>query len=499
MENNKMRCHFSIIFEKAGSFLVFWLILVANKIDDIIEVITASDFSIKSIPYILPVCLGLTLLLLIILGYQFLVWRKTFIYLDGDTFVVERNTLNRQKSTFAISSLANINLEQNLLERLIGTYRLKLDTDSFSTADSTDVSIVLSASNATALKEELLTLMKKEPLSETVTVSGETENASPETITYASTKEVLSHCFFSIPTRLLFLTFAVIIGVPLYLYLNNISIRHFIIDDIAGSSGNLLAVFLLVITYGYSFAKQLLSFYHFRCFRQGNDIRIQYGFLKNQDFTIPLKRINAIQISQPPLSRLTGRMQAQLICIGVGDSETEKPQLTLCMKKEKFYTHMQELLPEFSTEAIQEIHKLPKGSATSYFISCLSLLLLFSVGYWGGIALFGTKVPGKMPLCICYGITVFLIILYQFLHYFSLGTEIEEKQLVIHSGSFRKEIWLIPYHKIQYVDLQQNPVSRLFQIAKGKVHILASLGNSTVSLPFTSLSKINELKEELLN
>lgn len=37
METSKTRCHFSIIFEKAGSFLIFWVILAFNWIDEIID------------------------------------------------------------------------------------------------------------------------------------------------------------------------------------------------------------------------------------------------------------------------------------------------------------------------------------------------------------------------------------------------------------------------------------------------------------------------------
>lgn len=497
MESKKMRCHFSIIFEKAGSFLVFWLIVVVNQMDDIIKIITAPDFSLKSVPYILPACLGLTLLLLLIVGYQFLVWRKTFIYLDGDTFIVERNTLNRKKSTFAIPSIANINLEQNLFERLVGTYRLKLDTDSFSSADSTDVSIVLSAPKATALKAELLTLIKKAPHTQNTSNFERTE--SSENISYASTKEVLSHCFFSISTGLLFWTLAIVIGLPLFLYFNNLSLWDILSEDTSSVLGRFLAILLLIVTYVYSLLKQLLSFYHFRCFRQGNDIRIQYGFLKKQDFTIPLERINSIQISQPPLARLTGRLQAQLICIGVGDSDAEKPQLTLCMKKETFYARLQELLPEFSTSDIKEIHNLPKGSGISYLISCLFFLLVFSGCFWGAASLFGNKGSDKTTLLVSYGIVAFFIILYQLFHFFSIGTQLTDKQLIIHGGAFRKQIWLIPYRKIQFATFHQNPISRIFHIFKGDINILASSANNTIPLPFTSQNEINTLKEELLD
>ena len=71
MENNKIRCHFSIIFEKAGSFLVFWFILAWNWMDDIIKLFTSPTFNQKAFQHLLPICIGLTLLLVLILKLFF--------------------------------------------------------------------------------------------------------------------------------------------------------------------------------------------------------------------------------------------------------------------------------------------------------------------------------------------------------------------------------------------------------------------------------------------
>lgn len=496
MENNKIRCHFSIIFEKAGSFLVFWFILAWNWMDDIIKLFTSPTFNQKAFQHLLPICIGLTLLLVLILGYQFLVWRKTFIYLEGETFVVERNTLNRKKNTFSIASIANINLEQNLFERLIGTSRLKLDTDSFSTADSTDVSIVLSTPKATALKESLLSLMNNTTSkSETSTPS---LKATPKAA-LASTKDVFSHCFFNISTGTLFFSLLIIIGLPLALHFGHLSFWELISENNSGFYKRILAIALLVITYGYAFVKQLLSFYHFCCYRQGNEIMIQYGFFHKQEFTIPLERINAVQILQPPLARLTGRMQAQLICVGIGDDDAEKPQLTLSMKEDLFFAHMQEILPEFSTESIKEVHNLPKNTGIAYFFSCLSFFLLFQAGFWITVSFLNLRTSGKLFLWICYGFGNIFIILYQLFHYHSMGTGLGQQQLTIHNGVFQKRIWMIPYRKIQFSTFQQNPICRSLGITRGKIHILASLGNNIISLPYVNLKDMNISKTKLLD
>lgn len=493
MEINKMRCHFSIIFEKTGSFLIFWLAIAVTWIDDISDALLAGNTQTA-----LYVCGGLFLLLLLVMGYQFLVWRKTFIYIDGDTFVVERNTLNRQKSTFGIANIANINLEQNLFERIIGTYRLKLDTDSFSTASTTDVSIVLSSEKAKRLKNELLSLMKKDAASPDTETLKESEVSKELCVPYASFKEVLSHCFYNISTVLLFLALIIVVGFPLLFHFGDVSFWDMISEGDTSFSGRFLAILFLVLTYGYSLIKQLFSFYRFCCFRQGNDLIIRYGFFRKQDFTIPIDRINAIQILQPPLARLTGRIQARLICIGLGDSENEKPQLTLCMKKKEFYARLQELLPEFSTESVQTVHKLPKGSGMIHLLSCLLLLVCFSAAFWMTALSTAEDDSALLFLVIIYGIVFCLIVLYRLLHYFSMGTHLGTEQLVIHDGAFQKHSWIIPYRKIQYVEFNQNPLHQLYGIKKGTVYILASLGNNILTLPLIRQTDVQKLQKELL-
>ena len=493
METNKMRCHFSIIFEKAGSFLFFWFIIALNRITDIIRTVTAPDFNQDSLRRVFFFCLVLIVLLLAILGYQFLVWHKTYLYIDGDTFVVERNTLNRRKTTFAISSISNINLEQNLFERIIGTYRLKLDTDSLSTANSTDVSVVLSAEKSTALKKKLLVLMKKVTPKEAA-VTPEEKNTP-----YASTGEVLTHCFFSISAPLIFMALAVVIGIPLLLWLADISLWDIISENDTSFLGRFLALGILLITYAYSMLKQLFSFYHFCCFRRKDDLMIQYGLFRKQDFTIPVSHINAIKMIQPPLARLTGRIQAQLICVGIGDSDTEKPQLTLCMKKKDFYARMQELLPEFSTEFTPEVHKLPKGSGIVYLISTLFFLGCFSGGFWTTGLILKNGHSNMISLTAAYGIIFLLLVLYRLFHYFCMGTELQKHQLLIQTGAFQKQTWLVPYKKIQFINFQHNPLYRLFDIAKGDVNILASFGNDTLFLPFIPRTHISKLKDKLLS
>ena len=333
----KQRCHFSIILEKAGKFLVFWFILAFSQIDDLIDLLE-EPVTDETLRYTLFAGGGLLLALLLVVFYQFLVWRKTFVYFEGNTIVVERNTINRKKSTYSLANISNVNMEQNLFEMLIHTKRIKLDTDSFSTADQTDISIVFSEQKAQAFRTEVLSRMKTLAL-------------QPKTSAAASIKQILLHCICTIPAFFFFLLAVCIMTISVILFSSDVSLAELLeSEEDASFSGQMLAIAVLVITYGYQILKRFSSFYQFRCSRNKDKLLIHYGLFRKQDFTMPVQRINAVKIVQAPLARLLGYYEAQIICIGVGDSAEEKAQILLCQKKKDFYQQLAQLLPEFSTE-----------------------------------------------------------------------------------------------------------------------------------------------------
>ena len=53
--------------------------------------------------------------------------------------MVKKNAIFYRKNTYEIKNISNINLEQNMLERIMGTYKIKIDIDSLSTSEVTDI------------------------------------------------------------------------------------------------------------------------------------------------------------------------------------------------------------------------------------------------------------------------------------------------------------------------------------------------------------------------
>ena len=88
-------------------------------------------------------------------------WWKTTITIKDQVVTVERKTMFHKKNSIAVHTISNINLQQNLFERIVRTYTIKFDTSSMSTADSTDVKIILGEKDANRVKELVMKIEMK--------------------------------------------------------------------------------------------------------------------------------------------------------------------------------------------------------------------------------------------------------------------------------------------------------------------------------------------------
>ena len=153
-ENRKFRNHISVVLEQTAGALAAIAVLVVTQLLEHLDEILKADLSFLTEKG------GVILLLAAAVIAQVLVWRKTYISIEDNAVVIEKGSVNKQKNTIGIRNISNINLEQNLIEMLFGTCKVKLDTNSRSTADSTDVKIVLKKTDALWFRQEVARRIK---------------------------------------------------------------------------------------------------------------------------------------------------------------------------------------------------------------------------------------------------------------------------------------------------------------------------------------------------
>ncbi|MEG2195771.1 MAG: PH domain-containing protein [Terrisporobacter sp.] len=493
MLEEKFRCHPSIIVEKLGGIITAIFFIVIASIDDIKDMILEDIVS-----YYYLIILGVIGLLTIILIYNIVVWSKTFISIEGNTIIVQRNTISSKVKTYGIQNISNVNLEQNIFEQIVGTFKIKIDTDSLSTADNTDIEIILSKKDAYEFKNKVIQLMNNEKLKhvdeDKINLQDDIMKEdlfNEENIEYDivySVNDVLKHCFYNFSVFGFIFNLAVI-AVTLLMVLQ------------VDSLGGIVAIGLIIITSGISILKffvgDLFKYYNFSIKRLEDKLYISYGLFKKRKFTVPVNRINAINIKQSALSRIFKRYNADIVTIGVGNDESEGSQILLSAKKEAFSRNMKILLPELALGENINLQRQPKKHFIIKLIEMLIVTIISTIILYC-IYNLDYKIPGIIFFVIWLCIILMGVIIIQ-MNYITKGFYIGEENLVISWGVFSKKISVIKYKKVQYIDIKENPISSKLNLCKGEIYILASLGNSTRALGYYELALFEKLGHKIIN
>lgn len=475
-EKIRMRCHFSSIFESLWQFWAIIAVTLFNQIDTIIELV--QDMKSSGIRQALAEggIWGLAVILAVtaaVLLFQFLRWRKTWVTLDGNLIIIERNTLNRIHNTIAVENLSAVNVERNLFERIVGTARIKMDTNSMTTADKTDVSLVFREDKAIAFRQAVISRMNQakgaaaeENLAEDIRpdVVPESIAESGNVFSYGAW-DMAKHSFYSMSIINLLI---VVGGIASSVWYR--TSEYYEPGAVLEHAGAVIPVLLVFVSAAYGLIKKYIIYYNFRVYRDGDDLHLRYGLLKLKSYTVPIDKISALQIVQPTLSRIFRKYQARIVTVGVGDERSELSNLTMAVSKEELLHQLGVLIPEFMGEGILEgvSRESRKGIGVRAVKSVKWILMIAAgaaaTGLW-------TELPTWIIACCAAGLLGFIILLYGLSH-ISAGWKKGEQALVLMEGCFAKNWTVCRYDKVQMLSLVAHPAARYMGINRGSVHML---------------------------
>lgn len=504
MENKiRFRNHFSMALPNPKGFL--WIFLMAFLSGMMGE--DGGDFSDAMISVLTWIAIAVVLLV-----YQIIIWAKTWITIGEQSIVIECNTFfSRKKNTIGIKNISNINLEQNLMCMLFGTCKLKIDTNSLSTANATDLTIVLKKRQAEELRVMLMNLvsgadMKKQDM------PSETKTAEPSEVKVAvepdsgrhrvSTGDILLHGVFA--SRFLYTIF-----IPLYILLEFVSEMdsadiEYIVDEVGYFAAETIGLWLLilialvawgVLAMAFGLARDAVRYWDFQIERKEEKLVLVYGLTKKVNYSIPVDKIQAIVVKQTLLARLFRRYMVEVVNVGMNDDEKEAQAFLLPYgKKDVLMTRIQSLLPEFAEHLDFTIERQPK----SIWIVSLWGNLMFLL-FMGGITVVVAQLfPEIIGVAISGIIVIILAVLaIELAEYLTKGTKFVGPILTIATGAFARKFVFVKYDKIQYVRLHQNFIAKHFGIQRGTAQLLASMKNQIQVIPYFKEEKVQILKERL--
>lgn len=484
MENNiKFRNHASVIVENSLKAIgTVFFIFVFNFISEL----GAEEIDFEVILIILGICVAT---LVFILGWQAILWAKTYISIQDNTLIIERNTLNKNKNTIGLKNISNVNLEQNLFEMLIGTCKVKLDTNSLSTADQTDVNIVLKKKDAEDFRQLVL---GKNQDADTKPEEKE-EGAGEERKHIADIGDIILHGLFSI--RIFSALF--LIGL--------VALEGFLIADggteVLGENiieviVNLFVFFWFAAGILWSMIKEFIKYLGFNIERKGDKVFLNYGLFKRIAYSIPADKINAVRLTQTPLARMGRRYMVEIINVGMDDDENETNTFFLpYAKKEKIVEQLHMLLPEFDGCIEIQENRQPKSIWLIWIPRVLMFFAFVGVGY----ALTAEFVPEmREPVIWAAVVMAIWFLVLKVTGYFTKGVAVHNQFLKIVDGSFAKRTLFVKYNKIQYVTSKQNLIAKHFKVQYAQIWLLASMKNRIHELPYFKEEDLEELKNHLI-
>lgn len=492
MENNiKFRNHVSVILEKSlkaiGTVVAIFLL---EFISDAGETGISGEDAVFLV-------IAIAVILGVVLGYQALIWARTYISIEENTLVVERNTLNKKRNTIGLKNISNVNLEQNLLEMILGTCKVKLDTNSLSTADETDVNIVLKKVDAEQFRSWVLAKAEGRDVNEVVPTEATQvqQDADEESGIIGQIGDIILHGLFSIRITMLILLIGIIV-------LQIWNITELGTEELGDTIGEILVslfvAFYFAALIAWGIVKEFFKYLNFHIERKKDKVYLSYGLFKKVAYSVPVDKINGIRLSQTPLARMGRRYMVEIINVGMDDDENEMNTFFLPYNKlENISSQLHQLLPEFDGALEIKEEKQPKA----VWLLSLPWLVLYILVAWIVYILVGNYAPDtSLKEGVIAAAVVVLIwrTITKLAGFLTKAIGVDDKFLKIVDGKFARRILLVKYDKIQYVTGRQCIIAKHFKIQKGTISLLASLKNRIHELPYFKENDMERLKNKLL-
>ncbi|HHY83903.1 MAG TPA: PH domain-containing protein [Clostridiales bacterium] len=482
-----VRNHFSIVLVNTLKYTWFFIVMLFfNLLQDKDE---APGKEFDYIGFSILMASILIAVFLVVLLFQFIRWRKTYISInDGQLIVEKRYKIMNNKTTVKLSSISTVNLKQNILHRIFNVYNLQLDINSAVTAEKTDFNLVFNREMAFEFKRLITELNSgNEPYPYGTGITDETpdkpgafgndESGQMPVVSFPFSK-VARHCIMSVTITGILISIAVYAGVILGLLFPEEG-------EVVSELDKIVALLIVIVPLFLQFISPFFRYYGFMVKKQNNRMIISYGLFTKQQYTLPLEKTSALIIRQTMLSRLFDLYYGEILNVGMGDEENkESPLFCLMVSKQELNSIIQHLAPEYYiTEAIQP-------SPNCALMPVMMKYLILALPVFIVSIVFGLWPAGLVWLGF--------IILAAYLSHKAKGLGLQENKVAISSGVFSKKTIIISYSKIQNLSTTYGPVSKRLGLRKGNVTVLASLANKIHPIGYFPINEFERLANYMI-
>lgn len=230
----------------------------------------------------------------------------------------------------------------------------------------------------------------------------------------------------------------------------------------------ILILLIIIVAYLISIIQTTLKYYDYTVEKMEGNLIITHGLLERRKTTVPISRIQGMEIIENPFRKLLGYVTFQVINEG-GTNLKENGKIMVCplIKKQEIVGIVEACLPQYKVDVdfimLPERAKIRYMLRPVYFIFPLVIVgayLLRPLGLW--LLLF-------IPLSIMFG----------YVRYRDAGWNLDGQQLTLRSRGIQTRTFFSLKNRIQALKISRNWFQRRKKLGTISSHVMSGSGRLT--------------------
>ncbi|WP_054026791.1 PH domain-containing protein [Bacillus sp. FJAT-28004] len=368
---------------------------------------------------------GAAVLSVVLLVFSFFEWKRFGFWLEEDRIIIRKGLLFRDEKTIYYTRIHSVNVEQPLIQRILGVAQVKIETPggnkkadgvlpALSIKEANDIQYMLrkqASSTAVPIDPVAEAIAVDKPADEQVVVKINNKPLTPQASNVVASSNRLETTLSSaqlLQAAATSTNFGLVAAFLAGLFsfaddiINQLLPDHFF-ETVVEDSTSLMPSYILivivvvigiVVAWLLSIVLYVLKYSGFSIKRDGRQIAVSYGLLEKKSFVFDPKKVQAVIVNEGPLRQAIGYAEIQLQIV----SSDKKEQLMLhpFLKYSNIQKVLDDFVPQMKIPSRSELTGAPKRALIYYvriellltLLLCTTLIVFFKAdGIWSLILL----------------------------------------------------------------------------------------------------------------